>query len=76
MAREEGSDAEVAELVDALDSKSSGLRPVGVRFPPSALLREKSAGWAGEDFSRYDLGARVSAPAARVSRLLLVNVLD
>lgn len=28
--------AEVVELVDALDSKSSGRKPVGVRFPPSA----------------------------------------
>ncbi len=27
----------MAELVDALDSKSSGLRVVGVRFPPSAF---------------------------------------
>ena len=29
--------AEVAELVDALDSKSSGVTPVWVRVPPSAL---------------------------------------
>src|SRR5215470_7880613 len=29
--------AEVAELVDAPDSKSGGLRVVWVRFPPSAL---------------------------------------
>ncbi len=28
--------AGVVELVDALDSKSSGLRAVGVRFPPPA----------------------------------------
>lgn len=28
--------AEVAEPADALDSKSSGLRSVGVRLPPSA----------------------------------------
>ena len=28
--------AEVVELVDALDSKSSGLRAVWVRVPPSA----------------------------------------
>jgi hypothetical protein len=30
--------AEVAELVDALDSKSSGRDIVRVRFPPSAPL--------------------------------------
>ena len=31
--------AEVAELVDALDSGSSGVTPVGVRVPPSAPNR-------------------------------------
>ena len=30
-------DADVAELVDALDSKSSSGNRVGVRFPPSVL---------------------------------------
>ena len=30
-------DAEVVELVDALDSKSSGLRPVSVRVRPPAF---------------------------------------
>jgi hypothetical protein len=29
--------AEVVELVDALDSGSSGCKPVGVRVPPSAI---------------------------------------
>ena len=29
--------AEVAELADAHDSKSCGLTPLWVRFPPSAL---------------------------------------
>ncbi len=32
-----GQYAEVAELVDALDSKSSSGNRVGVRFPPSVL---------------------------------------
>ena len=32
-----GEYAEVAELVDALDSKSSSGNRVGVRFPPSVL---------------------------------------
>jgi hypothetical protein len=31
--------AEVAELADAHDSKSCGLTPLWVRFPPSALAR-------------------------------------
>ena len=35
--------AEVVELVDALDSKSSGLRAVGVRFPPSAPIKHDAA---------------------------------
>ena len=30
--------AEVAELADAHDSKSCGLTPLWVRFPPSALF--------------------------------------
>ena len=30
-------EAEVAELVDAADSKSAGGNPVGVRLPPSAI---------------------------------------
>src|ERR1035437_10048535 len=35
-----------------------------VRFLPGPILREKSAGKAGEDFSRYDPGVRVFAPLA------------
>src|SRR5260370_41836038 len=31
--------AEVVELVDALASGASGCKPVGVRVPPSALVR-------------------------------------
>jgi hypothetical protein len=34
-----GVDAEVVELVDALRSGRSGLMPVGVRIPPSALVQ-------------------------------------
>ena len=35
--RSSGGDARVAELADALDSKSSGRKVVGVRFPPLVL---------------------------------------
>src|SRR5205823_11372991 len=35
--------AEVAELADALDSKSSGVTPVWVRVPPSALTTKSAA---------------------------------
>ena len=34
--------AEVAELVDALDSKSSGSNTVWVRFPPEVRINHKS----------------------------------
>ena len=34
----------VAELVDALDSGSSGLTPLGVQFPSSTPLRVKNTG--------------------------------
>lgn len=37
-----GKFAEVAEPVDATDSKSVGLRAVGVRFPPSAPIKKKN----------------------------------
>ena len=35
--------AEVAELVDALGSGSSGGSPVGVRVPPSAPINKRAA---------------------------------
>ena len=33
--------ASVAELVDALDSKSSGVKPVPVRFRPDVLITDE-----------------------------------
>src|SRR5215471_19152746 len=43
-----GTDAEVAELADAPDSKSGSLRGVWVRFPPSALGISRMARCAPE----------------------------
>ena len=53
--------AEVVELVDALDSKSSGRKPVWVRLPPSAPERKKAPAKAGAFF--YGNGRRFSHEA-------------
>ena len=58
-----------AALWSVLTTRLTSRRSL-VRDRHRPLLREKSAGKAGDDFSRYYLCARVGAPLARVTRLL------
>ena len=56
--------AEVVELVDALDSKSSGRKPVWVRVPPSAPDQKRAPANAGAfffgNYNQYSHGADAS----------------
>ena len=50
----------MAELADAADSKSAGLRPLGVRFPLPAPCKEfsKRQGHSADKSERWDVRGR------------------
>ena len=59
----------MVELVDAPDSKSGGLRPLGVRVPPSALART-----AGD--SPIQLRAQLGSNLPEVPRMYGMNAFE
>ena len=67
--------ADVAELVDALDSKSSSGNRVGVRFPPSVLYKDDTDSSPFKSFGKSFTKALYLVKTTGCKEVLLIQTI-